>query len=200
MKLYYSPAACSLATHITLHETGNTFDIIKVTNGVAEDGSDFKKMNPHGYVPVLQLDNGEVLTEGVVIMQYLADQSPAVDIAPANGTFERTRLQERLNYLTTEVHKAFVPLFSDASDDDEKQKAKLNISNKFNYLDKLLAEREYLLGKKISIADFYLVVIANWTNFTGMSLNDWPNISRLSKQVISRKSAQLAMKAEGLIT
>ena len=199
MKLYYSPGSCSLATHITLHETGNTFDIVKVTNGVAEDGSDFKKMNPHGYVPVLQLDNGEVLTEGVVIMQYLADKSPAADIAPANGTFERTRLQERLNYLTAEVHKAFTPLFSDSSD-DEKQKAKLNVSNKFNYLDKLLAEREYLLGKKISIADFYLVVIANWTNFTGMSLNDWPNISRLSKQVISRKSAQLAMKAEGLIT
>ena len=199
MKLYYSPGSCSLATHITLHETGNTFDIVKVTNGVAEDGSDFKKMNPHGYVPVLQLDNGDVLTEGVVIMQYLADKSPAADIAPANGTFERTRLQERLNYLTTEVHKAFGPLFSDASD-DEKQKAKLNVSNKFNYLDKLLAEREYLLGKKISIADFYLVVIANWTNFTGMSLKDWPNIARLSKQVISRKSAQLAMKAEGLIT
>ena len=199
MKLYYSPGSCSLATHITLHETGNTFDIVKVTNGVAEDGSDFKKMNPHGYVPVLQLDNGEVLTEGVVIMQYLADKSPAADIAPANGTFERTRLQERLNYLTTEVHKAFTPLFSDSSD-DEKQKAKLNVSNKFNYLDKLLAEREYLLGKKISIADFYLVVIANWTKFVGMSLSDWPNITRLTKQVVSRKSAQLAMKAEGLIT
>ena len=199
MKLYYSPGACSLATHITLHETGNTFDIVKVTQGIAEDGSDFKKMNPHGYVPVLQLDNGEVLTEGVVIMQYLADKSPAADIAPANGTFERTRLQERLNYLTTEVHKAFTPLFSDSSD-DEKQKAKLNVSNKFNYLDKLLTEREYLLGKKISIADFYLVVIANWTKFVGMSLSDWPNITRLSKQVISRKSAQLAMKAEGLIT
>lgn len=200
MKLYYSPGACSLASHITLHETGNKFDLVKVdlSSGQYDNGKDYKQINPHGNVPALQLDNGEIVTEGVAIMQYLADQTPASNLAPANSTFERTRLHERLNYLTTELHKSFSPLFHEKAE-AEITKAKLSVSNKLKYLDTLLAKREYLLGDNFSIADIYLFVIANWTNFTGMSLKDWPNVARHSKQVASRKSAQQAMKAEGLI-
>ncbi len=201
MKLYYAPGACSLASHIVLQETEIEFDLVKVdlASKITEHGDDFTQINPHGYVPALQLDNNEVLTEGVVIMQYLADQSPSTGLAPENGTFERIRLQERLNYLTTELHKSFSPLFSGGTD-EEKQKAVSKIESGLSFIDTLLSNKPYLAGEKFSIADAYLFVIASWTTPTGISLDKWPNISNFSKRIAQRKSVQKAMKAEGLIT
>ncbi len=200
MKLYYSPGACSLAPHIVLQETGKEFELVKVdlASKTTETGDDFTKINPHGYVPVLGLDNGEVLTEGVAIMQYLADQSPEAGLAPENGTFERARLQERLNYLSTELHKAFGPLFSDSAE-EEKKKAVAKIESKLDYLDTLLNSKDYLMGDVFSIADAYLFVLISWTAPTGIGLDRWPNIASFSTRVSERKSVHEAMQAEGLL-
>ncbi len=200
MKLYYSPGACSLAPHIVLQETGKEFELVKVdlASKTTETGDDFMKINPHGYVPVLGLDNGEVLTEGVAIMQYLADQSPEAGLAPENGTFERARLQEKLNYLSTELHKAFAPLFSDSAE-AEKKKAVAKIESKLDYLDTLLNSKDYLMGDVFSIADAYLFVLTGWTVPTGIGLGGWPNIASFSTRVSGRKSVRAAMQAEGLL-
>jgi len=200
MKLYYAPGACSLAVHIVLQETDAEFDLVKVdlTSKKTEFGDDFFQINPHGYVPALQLNNNEILTESVAIMQYLADQSPETNLAPTNGTFERVRLQERLNYLTTELHKAFSPLFSDSTG-EEKQKSTSKIEATLNFIDTLLSDKHYLTGKAFSIADAYLFVIASWTTPTGIDLNKWPNISEFYKRISKRKSVVKAMKAERLL-
>jgi glutathione S-transferase len=200
MKLYYSPGACSLAPHIVLREAGNKFELVKVDfeSKTTETGGDFTKINPHGYVPALALDNNEILTEGVAIMQYIADQAPDKHLVPANGTFERARLQERLNYLTTELHKSFGPLFSD-SPEAEKQKAIARIESKLDYLDKLLADRLYLLGDEFSVADAYLFVLASWTKPTGIGLSKWPNIAAYSDRIAERENVRDALQAEGLL-
>jgi len=200
MNFYYSPGACSLASHIILRETGNDFNLIKVdlASKTMDIGGDFKQVNPHGYVPALKLENNEVLTEGVAIMQYLADQSPDAHLAPANGTFERTRLQEKLNYLTTELHKSFTPLFSNISEEEKKKSIK-NIETKLDFINAQLSDKDYLLGDKFSIADAYLFVITNWTGLTGIDLEKWPNIISFSQRVAKRKSVQESMRAEGLL-
>lgn len=200
MRLYYSPGACSLASHIILRETENQFNLDKVdlSTKVTESGDDYKQINPHGYVPALKLDNNEILTEGVAIMQYLADQAPERGLAPAHGTFERTRLQERLNYLTTELHKSFTPLFYEISEED-RQKAISNVETKLNYINELLSDKEYLVGDKFSIADAYLFVITGWTGLTGIELEKWPNIVSFSERVAKRDSVQQSMRSEGLL-
>lgn len=200
MKLYYTPGACSLAPHIILQETNTDYDLVKVdlATKITENGDDFTKINPHGSVPLLVLDNGDTLTETVAIIQYLADLSPDSNLAPENGTFERAKLYEKLNYLTSELHKGFSPLFSDNSD-EIKQKAKDNLNQKFNYLDKILAEKPYLLGDKYSVADVYLFVISNWTKLTGIDLSQWVNVSTFSEKIAQRKAVQKSMQAEGLL-
>lgn len=200
MRLYFSPGACSLAPHIVLRETGNNFDLVKVDLGSKryDDDADFTQINSRGYVPALELDSNEVLTEGVAIMQYLADLNPAAGLVPANGTFERTRLQEMLNFLTSEVHKSFAPLFHDASA-EEKQKAKQHVEQSFDYLNALLAQRSYLLGDAYSVADIYFFVLSNWSAPTGIDLSKWPNIEKLVRRVANRENVQSAMRAEGLI-
>jgi len=200
MKLYYSPGACSQAPHIILNETNTNYELVKVdfSTKKTEHGEDFTKINPNGYVPALQLDNGEVITEGVAIMQYLADLSPQSDIVPANATFARAKLQEKLNYLTSELHKGFVPLFGDNSDIIKNQ-AKDNLAKKFNYLDSLLEKTAYLSGEKFSIADAYLFVISNWTKMTGIDLSNWSNVSALVNKVFKRDAVQKTLKAEGLL-
>lgn len=202
MKLYYKPGACSLASHIALNETGVLFDIEQVDTAAKKTatGADFNAINPKGVVPVLTLGDGEVLTEGPAILQYIADAYPAADLAAKPGTIERTRVTEYLTYVSSELHPAFSPFFSDTSTDEEKKKAGEKVGLKFDYLNSLLSDgRTYLLGDKFSVADAYMFVVSNWSNFVGIDLKKWPNLSAFVERIASRPAAQSAMKAEGLL-
>lgn len=201
MKLYFSPGACSLSPHIVLHESGLSFEKEKVdlkTKKTAS-GGDFTQVNPKGMVPVLALDDGNILTEGPAIVQYLADKAPAAGLAPANGTFERTRLQEWLNYISTELHKGFSPLFNAAMPEDGKKVAKDILAKRLDWLNGEMAKREWIAGGKFSIADAYAFTVLNWTKFVGMDLATWPNLAAFSKRVGARPKVQEALKAEGLM-
>jgi len=202
MKLYYSPAACSLAPHIALIETGAAFTTEKVNTREkkTETGADFWAINPKGYVPALVLDDGEVLTEGVVMQQYIADLKPEAKLAPARGTKERRKLEELLVFLSTEVHKTFSPLFAPNAPDEFKTIARDKIVQRFDYLEAQLSDgRAFLTGDQFTIADGYLFTLSNWTKFTGIDLARWPNISAFAARVAARPSVQAAMKAEGLV-
>lgn len=202
MKLFNKPGACSLASHIVLNEVGAAFELDEVDTklGKTKSGLDYSNINPKGYVPALELDSGEILTEGASILQYIADQYPQSGLAPAVGTIARARLQEYLNYTGSELHKAFGPFFSPAASDEHKEKAGINVAKKFDYLNELLSDgRIYLLGDNFSVADAYLFVVSNWSNFVGIDLKNWPNISAFVDRVANRPAAQSAMKAEGLL-
>jgi glutathione S-transferase len=202
MKLYYSPAACSLAPHIALIETGAAYTTEKVDVRAkkTETGADFWAINPKGYVPTIVLDDGEVLTEGVVMQQYIADLKPEAKLAPARGTKERRKLEELLVFLSTEVHKNFSPLFSPATPEDFKTQTKEKIAQRFDYLEKQLSDgRAFLTGDQFTIADAYLFTLSNWTKFTGIDLARWPNLTAFAGRVAQRPSVQQAMKAEGLM-
>ena len=201
MKLYYSPGACSLSPHIVAREAGIPIQLQKVNtkDKSMEGGGDFWQVNPRGYVPVLELDNGERLTEGPAIVQYLADQKLDTGLAPKAGTLERYRLQEWLNFLTSEVHKQFSPLFKPNTPEDYKPIAKQNIATRFDWLDKQLAGKDYLMGKQFTVADAYLFVLTNWTKPTQIDLSKWPNIAAFQKRVAARPKVKEAMQAEGLI-
>lgn len=202
MKLYYSPAACSLAPHIALIETGAAYTTEKVDVRAkkTETGADFWAINPKGYVPTLVLDDGEVLTEGVVMQQYIADLKPEAKLAPARGTKERRKLEELLVFLSTEVHKNFSPLFSPATPEDFKTQTKEKIAQRFDYLERQLSDgRAFLTGDQFTIADAYLFTLSNWTKFTGIDLARWPNLTAFAGRVAQRPSVQQAMKAEGLM-
>ncbi|WP_108882408.1 glutathione transferase GstA [Anderseniella sp. Alg231-50] len=202
MKLYYKPGACSLASHVVLHEAGIAFDIEEVDTqaGRTKSGADYTAINPKGYVPALELASGEVLTEGASILQYIADQHPESDLAPKAGTIARARLQEHLNYTASELHKAFGPFFSGTADEADKQAAGKAVARKFDYLNDILSDgRTYLLGDSFSVADAYLFVVANWSNFTGIDLKKWPAVAAFVERVAARPAAQTAMKAEGLL-
>lgn len=201
MKLYYKPGACSLATHIVLHEAGETFDIEEVDTeaGRTKSGGDYTTINPKGYVPALELASGDVLTEGASILQYIADQHPDSNLAPKAGTIARARLHEHLNYTASELHKAFGPFFNKSASDADKQAAGKAVAYKFDYLNDLLSDgRIYLLGSGFSVADAYLFVVANWSNFTGIDLKNWLHLAAFVKRVSERPAAQAALKAEGL--
>lgn len=201
MKLYIKPGSCSLASHIALHEVGATFDIdpVNFEVGQSESGIDYSTINPKGYVPALQLDTGEVLTEGASVLQYIADQNPNSGLAPSSGSIERARLQEYLNYTSSELHKAFSPLFAVGASDTDKENARKSVAKKLDYVNTLLKDKgTYLLGDKFSVADAYLFVVCNWANFVNIDLNTWPNIVLFSKRVSERSSVQAALKAEGL--
>lgn len=202
MKLYYKPGACSLASHIILKEIEKDFEIESVDTDkqVTESGADFTRINPKGYVPVLQLDNGEYLTEGTAVLQYLADQNPELELAPKSGTLQRARLQEHLNFTSGELHKAFGPFFSPTSSDEEKQQAKVNVENKMDHFESVFSDgRRYLLGDKFSIADASFFVISSWSIPTGVGLDKWPKVAAFSKRVADRVSVQNSMRAEGLM-
>jgi glutathione S-transferase len=201
MKLYYSPAACSLAPHIALLETGASFTTEKVNTREkkTETGADFWAINPKGYVPTLVLDDGEVLTEGVVMQQYIADRKPEAKLAPPRGTKERRKLEELLVFLSTEVHKTFSPLFNPATPDEYKGQCRDKIAQRFDFLETQLSDgRAFLTGDQFTIADAYFFTLSNWTKFTGIDLVRWPNISAFAGRVAQRPSVQAAMKAEGL--
>jgi len=202
MKLYYKPGACSLASHIILKEIGNDFEIegVDTEKQITESGDDFSRINPKGYVPVLRLDDGKTLTEGAAILQYLADQNPEAGLAPESGTLERARLQEHLNYTSTELHKAFGPFFSPEASDEEKQEAKNNVERKMDHFESIFDDgRNYLLGEKFSVADAYFFVVSSWAIPTGIGLDKWPRIADFSARVTDREKVQNAMRAEGLL-
>ena len=201
MKLYYSPGACSLSPHIVSRELGIPVELKKVNtkDKTVEGGGDYWKINGRGYVPALELDNGEILTEGPAIVQYLADQKPDAGFAPRAGSLERYRLQEWLNFLTSEVHKQFSPLFKPNTPEDYKPIAKQNIATRFDWLEQQLAGKEYLTGKQFTVADAYLFVLLNWTRPTQIDLSKWPNLAAFQKRVGARPKVKEAMQAEGLL-
>ncbi len=201
MQLYFSPGACSLASHITVLETGLPVELKRADTKTKklEDGSDYFAVNSKGSVPALRLDNGQVLTEGPVIMQYLADQKPDTKLVPKAGTLERYRLQEWLNYITSEIHKSFSPLFSPAANDAVKAYTVQNLEKKFDWLNKQLTGKQYLTGDQFTIADAYLFVVANWSNFVGIDLNRWPALKAFQDRVAARPKVKEAMEAEGLL-
>src|SRR5688572_28677713 len=201
MKLYYSPGACSLSPHIVARELGIALELKKVNtkDKTIEGGGDFWQVNGRGYVPALELDNGQVLTEGPAIVQYLADQKPETGLAPKNGSLERYRLQEWLNLLTSEVHKQFSPLFKPNTPEEYKKIAKENLATRFDWLDKQLAGKDYLMGNTFTVADAYLFVLTNWTKFHNIDLARWPNIAAFQKRVGARPKVQESLQAEGLL-
>ncbi len=202
MKLYYKPGACSLASHIILKEIGKGFEIESVDTDtqMTESGDDFSKINAKGYVPVLRTDEGQILTEGAAILQYLADQNPEADLAPEPGTMERARLQEHLNFISTELHKAFGPFFSSRASNEEKLNAKNIVEKNMNHFESILSDgRKYLLGDKFSTADAYFFVVSGWAMPTGIGLDKWPKVAAFSTRISKRKYVKEAMHAEGLI-
>lgn len=201
MKLYYSPGACSLSPHIVSRELGIPVELKKVNtkDKTIEGGGDYWKVNGRGYVPALELDSGEILTEGPAIVQYLADQKPGAGLAPKAGSLERYRLQEWLNFLTSEVHKQFSPLFKPNTPEDYKPVAKQNIATRFDWLDKQLAGKDYLMGKQFSVADAYLFVLLRWTKPTQIDLAKWPNLVAFHDRVAARPKVKEALQAEGLL-
>jgi glutathione S-transferase len=200
MKLYFSPGACSLAPHIALHEIGVPFHGLKVdlkAHKVA-DGTDYYTVNPKGYVPLLELDDGERLTEAAVILQYIADRKPGT-LAPAFGSIERYRLMEWLNFIATEVHKQFAPLFYPTTPDATKEAQKAKLAARFDHVSKTLAKQPYLTGNNFTIADAYLFTVVNWSGNLGIDLGRWPALQQFQARVAARPGVQKAMKEEGLI-
>ena len=200
MKLYYSPGACSLADHIALHEAGLKFDCVKVDLKAkrTENGDDFAEINPKGYVPALQLDNGTVLTEGPAIDQYIADLVPAKKLAPAAGTPERYTLQSWLNFISTELHKQFTPLFNKAVPEEYKTMVKEKMYTRFDVINDHLSQNNYLLGETFTAPDAYLYTVLNWGRFFAIDFAKWPAIKSFLERIAARPSAQAAAKAEGL--
>jgi len=201
MKLYYSPGACSLAPHIVSHEIGVPLALVKVDTKTKQtaDGRDFTAINAKGYVPALELDNGEVLTEGPVISQYLADLRPESGIAPANGTLARYRLQETLGYINSEIHKSYSPLFNPGTSAELRQDRSEYLKKRYILIEQTLAKSPYLLGEKFSIADAYLFTVTNWANHVKLDLSAFPSVLAFQKHVAERPAVQAALKAEGLV-
>ena len=200
-KLYFSPGACSLSPHIVANEAGIPLELVKVdvrSKTVAREG-DFWDVNPKGYVPVLELDDGEVLTEGPAIVQFLADRAPAAALAPANGTFERVRLQEALNYLTSEIHKAYSPLFNPDVLPAVREERLAYLTRRYALIEKQLEGRNYLLGDRFTVADAYLFTLTRWARAVKLDLTGFPKVEAFQKRVGSRKAVLDAMRAEGLI-
>jgi glutathione S-transferase len=200
VKLYFSPGACSLSPHIVLREAGVPFDLeqVNLRSKEIKSGGDFRTINPKGAVPALAIDGGQVLTEGAVIVQYIADKNPAAKLAPAAGTPDRYRLQEWLNYIASEVHKGFSPLFNPKASDEWKQVVKDNIAAKFDYISKQLDGKSYLMGDAFSVADAYLFTILNWTKPNNIDLGKWPALKAYWERIAARPAVKAAMEAEAL--
>lgn len=201
MKLYYSPGACSMAPHIVATETGIQLDLVKVDipSKKTADGGDFYKINPKGYVPALQLDSGEVLTEVGVICQYLADQKPESGLAAKAGTMERYHQMEAMNFAATEVHKQIGALFNPKMTPEMKEVQMGTIEKRLNPFEKSLEGKQYVMGDKFTATDAYLFTVLNWTNMLKVSLDKWPNIKSYMGRVAARPKVQETMKAEGLV-
>src|SRR5258706_4160768 len=201
MKLYYSPGACSLPPHIALLEAGLPYDLVKVDLKAKklENGDDYLKVNPKGQVPALGLDSGELVTEGPVIMQVIADKAAAKNLAPARDSAERYKLQEWLNFVTAELHKNFSPLFQPAIPDEVKKFFSDRIMGKFKYADSQLASHDYLMGKQFTVADGYLFTMLSWADRMKFDLSALPNPLAYKARVGARPMVQEALTKEGLM-
>jgi glutathione S-transferase len=196
MKLYFSPGACSLHPHIALREAGLPFDLVRVDLRAHKtaDGADYYAVNPKGYVPALRLDDGAVLTEGAVIDQYVADRKPEAKLLPPPGTLERYRVQEWLNFIASEIHKAFGPLFG--NDDSVKDAARKKVGGRLDLAAKALEGRQFLVGDHFTVADGYLYNMLRWTTHTGIDLAKWPTLQAFFKRIDERPAVQAALAAE----
>ena len=201
MKLYYSPGACSLASHIALSEAGVKFELVKAalqTHTLA-DGSDYYQITTKGQVPLLELDDGSRLSEGPAILQYIADHAPGTGLAPAAGTMERYRLMEWLNFITSELHKGFSPLFNGKMPQEAKEIFAARLKDKFAYVDRQLEGKDYLMGKQFCVADAYLFTMTLWAEGRGIDLSGFANVEAFIARTKARPAVRDAMKAEGLI-
>ncbi len=202
MKLYYAPGVCSLSPHIVLEEAGLKHGLVKtdIRAKTVDGGGDYKKTNPLGYVPALELDDGTILTEGPAIVQYIADKVPDKHLAPANGTVERYKMQSWLNFVSSELHKGFSPLFNPAMPEEAKTIAKERLLARLDHVNKHLAGRDYLMGASFSLPDAYLFTVLRWTVPTKIDLAPYPNLQGFMKRMEARPAVKAAMKAEGLIS
>ncbi|MCU7374711.1 glutathione transferase GstA [Paucibacter sp. O1-1] len=201
MKLYYSTGACSLSPHIVLREAGLPFELVLASTKThkLQDGTDFYTINAKGYVPLLELDNGERLSEGPAIVQYIADQVPDKQLAPANGSWARYRLQELLNFITSELHKGFSPLFNPAMPEEAKALSRAKLAERLGWVDAQLAGKPFLMGDQFTVADAYLFTVSNWAKMVHVDLSTYTHLLAYRERVAARPAVQEAMKAEGLI-
>ena len=199
MKLYHRPGACSLSPHIAAREAGIPLQLVLVgRDKKLPDGSDYRAINPNGYVPALQLDDGTVLTEGPAIVQYLADQAPDLGLAPPNGSIQRYQLQSWLNFVSTELHKTFSPLFNPKTPDAWKEMTRDKLIERFTYVDGALAKKRYLLGETFTVADGYLFVMLTWAKAMSFDFSHWPNLRLYFNDVLARPNVALALSDEKL--
>jgi glutathione S-transferase len=200
MKLYYSPGACSQAPHIVIHELGLPYEPVKVdlVKHTLPDGSDYRAVNPKGYVPLLELDDGTRMTEASVLVQYLADQQPG-KLAPAFGTKARWKLMEWLAFIATEIHKGFGPLWKPETPPEVRERTIAALGNRFAYVAKTLEKQPYLMGNDFSVADAYLFVLLNWTGLHKVDLGQWPALQQFQARVGARPAVQATLQAEGLV-
>lgn len=201
LKLYYVPGACSLSPHIVLYEAGASFEIDRVNPGDKKtiSGQDYNTINPKGSVPALVMNNGQLLTEGSVIVQYIADLVPEKKLAPLAGTPERYRLQEWLNYIATEIHKGFSPLYNPKLNEEAKLALLERLSMRIGYAASSLEGRDYLMGKSFTVADAYLFTVLRWSPYMGLDLSPWPVLKSYMERMAARPAVKAAMQAEGLI-
>ena len=201
MKLYYSPGSCSLSPHIVLHESGLPFEAVLASTKThkLQDGTDFYTINPKGYVPLLELDDGQRLSEGPAIVQYIADQVPAKGLAPAAGTMPRYRLIEWLNFVSTELHKSFSPLFWPTIPEEAKKVYRERLMGRFAWVDQQLAGKAYLMGDSFTVADAYLFTVTRWCGFFGLDISALGHLNAYVARVAARPAVQAALKAEGLL-
>ena len=201
MKLFLKPGSCSLASHIVLEEIGRPYDTetVDLAKKLTASGADFWAINPKGYVPALLLDDGDLLTEGPAILQYLADLAPELQLAPANGSKARYQLQSWLTFIGTEVHKSFSPFFNPKAPQEWKDIARANLERRLAYIAQQLEGRDYLLGSDFSVADAYLFTVLNWSKFIKLDLGAWPLLAAYQARVAARPAVQAALKAEGLV-
>ena len=201
MKLYYSPGACSLSPHIVLEEAGLPYEPVLASTKTHKlpDGTDYYTINPKGYVPLLELDDGQRLTEGPAIVQYLADLVPGKYLAPANGTMARYRLQEWLNFITSELHKGIGGMFNPAMPEEAKALMRARATDRLKWVDDQLAGKAYLMGDAFSVADAYLFTVARWSKLVGIDISGMTGLTAYLERVAARPAVQAAMQAEGLL-
>lgn len=201
MKLYYSPGACSLSPHIVAREAGLPLSLVRVDTKSKKTaaGDDYRAINGKGYVPLLELDDGTRLTEGPAIVQYLADRIPQKQLAPPSGTIERYKLQEWLNFITSELHKQFSPLFDATMPEEIKARFRDKLAGRFDWLAAQIGDRDYVMGSTFTVADAYLFTVLNWTQWTGIDRSRWPVLDRYVARIAARPEVQAALRAEGLL-
>lgn len=201
MKLYYSPGACSLSPHIVLRETATPFDLVMASTKTHKlaDGTDYYTINPKGYVPLLELDDGQRLSEGPAIVQYIGDKAAASGVMPAAGTMARYRQIEWLNFISTELHKSYSPLFNPAMPEEGKAVYRERLKGRYKYLNEQLEGKSYLMGESFTAADAYLFTVTNWAKHVGVDIAGFANLQAFMARMGARPAQQAALKAEGLV-